>query len=72
MNQVLKYLEQTGKLTEVMRFLETTEDKVAMLELDERLRPECDDFEKKRILLKLKAYFENGESFGGIPERIQF
>lgn len=47
--------------------LETTEDRVEALCVAGGSE-DC-TIEKKRFLTKLKAYFENGESFEGLKER---
>jgi hypothetical protein len=60
---VIYYLEQKGSLDSVMRYLETSQDKVSNLTLDIFYRDEKEIKEKKRILIKLRDYFRNDELF---------
>ncbi len=60
---VIYYLEQKGSLELVMRYLETSQDKVSNLALDIFYRDEKEIKEKKRILTKLRDYFQNDELF---------
>ncbi len=46
-----------------MRYLETSQDKVSNLALDIFYRDEKEIKEKKRILTKLRDYFQNDELF---------
>lgn len=55
-----------------MRGLESTEDKINYLASDLKCRSESDMDEKRRILTKLREYFENGETFKIPKEREQF
>ena len=68
----MKYLASRGKMEQVMRELESSEDKLNYLAVCHRSWSESDIEEKRRILTKLRDYFENGETFKIPKEREQF
>jgi hypothetical protein len=68
----MKYFEIQGTLDYILRGLESTEDKLNYLASDLKCRSESDADEKRRILIKLRDYFQNGETFKITKERETF
>lgn len=59
-------------LDQILRGLESSEDKLNYLASDLKCRSEDDIHEKRRILCKLRDYFENGGTFKITKERETF